>query len=84
VSAIDVQALDSINGVRAADWDTLAGESDPFLEHAFLAALEASGSVGGRSRLEAIAQKRVGSIVGHPTLLTPPSAGAVTDPPHQD
>ena len=36
-------------GVAALDagqWDILAGEGDPFLGHAFLAALERSGSVG--------------------------------------
>ena len=31
------------------DWDALAGNDDPFLSHAFLAALERSGSVGGDS-----------------------------------
>lgn len=30
----------------AREWDALAGEDDPFVEHAFLAALEQSGSVG--------------------------------------
>jgi uncharacterized protein len=35
--------------VGAEEWDTLAGDGDPFLEHAFLAALEASGSVGKRA-----------------------------------
>lgn len=30
----------------AGQWDALAGRSDPFLSHAFLAALEQSGSVG--------------------------------------
>jgi len=35
--------------VDAADWDRLTGDGDPFLEHAFLAALEASGSVGARA-----------------------------------
>ena len=30
----------------AAEWDALAGRQDPFLTHAFLAALEVSGSVG--------------------------------------
>jgi hypothetical protein len=35
--------------VPAAEWDALAGDDDPFLEHAFLAALEASGSVGVRA-----------------------------------
>jgi predicted N-acyltransferase len=35
-----------VSEVAAAEWDRLAGDDDPFLEHAFLAALEASGSVG--------------------------------------
>ena len=37
-------------GVATLDpgaWDALAGSRDPFLSHAFLAALEESGSVGG-------------------------------------
>jgi predicted N-acyltransferase len=32
--------------VPAAAWDALVDDNDPFLEHAFLAALERSGSVG--------------------------------------
>ena len=39
----------AISEVSAAQWDALAGEDDPFLSHAFLSALEASHSVGGRS-----------------------------------
>jgi predicted N-acyltransferase len=35
--------------VPAEAWNALAGDDDPFLEHAFLAALEASGSVGARA-----------------------------------
>jgi predicted N-acyltransferase len=42
----DIEVIDSIAGVPAAEWDALTGEDDPFLEHAFLAALEASDSVG--------------------------------------
>ena len=34
-----------VAGVDAAQWDALAG-GDPFLSHAFLSALEVSGSVG--------------------------------------
>jgi len=34
-----------VSGLNAAAWDRLAGE-DPFLSHAFLSALEESGSVG--------------------------------------
>ncbi|HVZ73618.1 MAG TPA: GNAT family N-acetyltransferase [Polyangia bacterium] len=33
----------------AAEWDALVGDDDPFLEHAFLATLEESGSVGERA-----------------------------------
>ena len=33
----------------AADWDRCAGSGNPFLSHAFLAALEHSGSVGARA-----------------------------------
>jgi uncharacterized protein len=36
----------SIARVRASDWDALVGDDDPFVEHAFLLALEESGSVG--------------------------------------
>lgn len=35
-----------IASVDAGQWDALAGDGDPFLRHAFLAALEESGSVG--------------------------------------
>ena len=48
-STIDIQIVERITDVDAADWDRLAGDDDPFLEHAFLAALEASGSVGARA-----------------------------------
>ena len=34
-----------VSGLNAAAWDRLAGD-DPFVSHAFLSALEASGSVG--------------------------------------
>ena len=39
-----------IREIAAADWDRLAGNgSNPFLAHAFLLALEASGSAGART-----------------------------------
>ena len=47
--AIEHTVVERITDVDAADWDRLAGDGDPFLEHAFLAALEASGSVGARA-----------------------------------
>jgi predicted N-acyltransferase len=43
---IEIDVAQSITEVRAEEWDALAGPDDPFLEHAFLATLEASGSVG--------------------------------------
>jgi predicted N-acyltransferase len=35
-----------VNGLNAQAWDRIAGHSDPFVSHAFLSALERSGSVG--------------------------------------
>jgi predicted N-acyltransferase len=40
------QALESIDEVEAADWDRLAGHSNPFVSHAFLSALERNDCVG--------------------------------------
>jgi predicted N-acyltransferase len=36
----------SVGGIPAAQWDALAGPDNPFVSHAFLSALEDSGSVG--------------------------------------
>jgi len=41
--------LDSIHEVAASQWDGLLTAAQPFLRHAFLATLEDSGSVGGRT-----------------------------------
>jgi len=41
--------VNSVTEVPAAAWDALIGDDDPFLEHAFLAALERSKSVGRRA-----------------------------------
>jgi predicted N-acyltransferase len=38
-----------IGAFAAADWDRCAGSGNPFLSHAFLSALEESGSVGARA-----------------------------------
>jgi len=52
--------------VPAADWDAIAGEDDPFLEHAFLAALEDSGSVGARAgiRPRLVLVRQAGQLQG--------------------
>jgi predicted N-acyltransferase len=39
----------SVAEIPAADWDACAGAGNPFVSHAFLLALEESGSTGGRS-----------------------------------
>ncbi len=46
---MDVSVLPRIADVPAADWDALAGDDNPFVEHAFLHALEESKSVGPRT-----------------------------------
>jgi len=45
-SQIVARIAHGVATVPAAEWDALAGQNDPFLTHAFLAALEESGSVG--------------------------------------
>src|SRR4051812_48269693 len=47
--AIPIEVTDRLSSVSAEDWNRLVGEDDPFLEHAFLAALEQSGSIGRRA-----------------------------------
>jgi hypothetical protein len=39
----------SIAAIPALEWDACAGDDNPFVSHAFLLALEESGSTGGRS-----------------------------------
>ena len=56
-----------VGDISAADWDRLAGDRDPFLSHAFLSALEASGSVGpgtGWSPAPIVIEDERGSVVG--------------------
>jgi predicted N-acyltransferase len=44
-----LRTLHRLADIDSAAWDALLPEPQPFLRHAFLAALEDSGSVGGRS-----------------------------------
>ncbi len=39
----------SVNSIPAADWDACAGSANPFVSHAFLSAVEDSGSAGPRT-----------------------------------
>jgi len=43
--AIAIRVVDGLGQVPAAAWDACAGTGNPFVSHAFLAALEASGTV---------------------------------------
>ena len=43
---IQLDIISDLRDIDAGDWDALAGEDNPFVEHDFLAALETSGSVG--------------------------------------
>lgn len=43
---ISARIAEGVASIPAAHWDACAGDSNPFLSHAFLSALEASGSVG--------------------------------------
>lgn len=46
LGSLDVRAVPSIDRIEAADWNRCAGTSNPFVQHAFLKALEESGCVG--------------------------------------
>jgi hypothetical protein len=41
-----IKVIGDIGDISAQDWDACAGNDDPFVSHAFLSALEESGSVG--------------------------------------
>src|SRR5262245_47141946 len=47
--AVVINVLGRIADVAAAQWDACAGTANPFISHAFLLALEESGSVGRRA-----------------------------------
>ena len=48
-SGFVVQLAGGVGDFSAAEWDALDDSGNPFVSHAFLTALEDSGSVGGRS-----------------------------------
>ena len=51
---VQTRVDESIRGMVPSAWDALVGEESPFLEYAFLAALEESGSVGGATGWEPV------------------------------
>ena len=46
---MSLSLLTQLADIPASQWDALAPNDQPFMRHAFLSALEESGSVGGRS-----------------------------------
>ncbi|HEX8540614.1 MAG TPA: GNAT family N-acetyltransferase [Pseudomonas sp.] len=46
---MSVQTTDSLSTIAPSQWDALVSGNSPFLRHAFLSALEDSGSLGSRS-----------------------------------
>jgi len=49
MTALTARMVEGVRAIPAAQWDACAGTANPFVSHAFLSALEESGSVGGRS-----------------------------------
>jgi predicted N-acyltransferase len=54
VSSVTARIAHGVASLPAAEWDDCAGIGNPFVSHAFLSALEASGSVGGQSGWQAL------------------------------
>jgi predicted N-acyltransferase len=48
-SSVSAHIADGVASLARVDWDACAGSGNPFVGHAFLSALERSGSVGDRS-----------------------------------
>jgi len=57
---------DSVTAVSAAEWNALSLDGVPFVQHAFLAALERSGAVGGTTgwRPRPLLLRQNGALVG--------------------
>ena len=49
MSGVTAHTVQSISDIPAADWDRCAGDENPFVSHAFLSALEDSGSVNANT-----------------------------------
>ncbi|NIJ07937.1 hypothetical protein FHS31_001547 [Sphingomonas vulcanisoli] len=59
-----------VSSFTAADWDACAGTDNPFVSHAFLAALEESGSATARTGWQPI-PIAIDGADGHPAALLP-------------
>ena len=70
MSSVTARIADGVAAIPAADWDACAGDANPFVSHAFLTALEESGSVGGRSGWQPI-PIIVDGADGRPAAIAP-------------
>jgi hypothetical protein len=70
MTTLSARLADGVRSIAAADWDACAGPGNPFVGHAFLAALEESGSVGGRSGWQPIPIV-VDDTDGRPAAIAP-------------
>ena len=52
--ALTLDLAPAINSIPAAEWDAVAGSANPFVSHAFLAALEDGRATGGDTGWEAM------------------------------
>ena len=61
-----LKVVDSIHRVPAGAWDACAGGGNPFVSHAFLSALEDSGSVGEAAgwAVQHLVLEEAGAVVG--------------------
>jgi len=70
MTGITARLADGVRSIAAAEWDACAGSGNPFVSHAFLSALEESGSVGGRSGWQSIPIV-VDDADGRPAAIAP-------------
>jgi len=65
--SLSARIYSSVRDIPAAQWDALAGHDNPFVSHAFLSALEDSGSVGpgtGWAPVPLVIEGEQGGIAG--------------------
>ncbi|MFN3434419.1 MAG: GNAT family N-acetyltransferase [Sphingomonas sp.] len=67
---VAARLVDGVRAIPADQWDACAGTANPFVSHAFLAALEESGSTGGRSGWQPIPIV-VDGADGRPAAIAP-------------
>ncbi len=70
MTAVTARLADGVCAIPAADWDACAGTANPFLGHAFLSALEESGSVSPRAGWQPIPIV-VDGADGRPVAIAP-------------